>query len=130
MSIFSYSLLSKILKLRRSSLKLFFLKKIVYNQFPLLKNFLLKFHMIYSHYFGIRCIWLAHKATNSQLEWSKLKFYKVWNKKKGVWKRGKHVIIEASRIFETALEGGRESKGGGNGSFAWESFTHSMLLSW
>ena len=39
MSIFSYSLLPKILKLRRSSLKLVFLIEIVYNQFLLLKNF-------------------------------------------------------------------------------------------
>ena len=38
MSIFSYSLLPKILKLRRSSLRLVFVIKIVYNQFPLLKN--------------------------------------------------------------------------------------------
>ena len=39
MSVFSYSLLPKILKLRRSSLKLVFLIEIVYNQFLLLKNF-------------------------------------------------------------------------------------------
>ena len=39
MSSFSYSLLPKILKLRRSSLRLFFLIKIVYNQFLLLKNY-------------------------------------------------------------------------------------------
>ena len=39
MSIFSYSLLPKILKLRRSSLRLVFLIKIVYNQFLLLKNY-------------------------------------------------------------------------------------------
>ena len=39
MSIFSYSLLSKILKLRRSSLRLVFLIKIVYNQFLLFKNY-------------------------------------------------------------------------------------------
>ena len=37
MSIFSYSLPPKILKLRRSSLRLVFLIKIVYNQFLLLK---------------------------------------------------------------------------------------------
>ena len=36
---FSYSLLSKILKFRRSSLRLVFLIKIVYNQFLLLKNY-------------------------------------------------------------------------------------------
>ena len=34
-----------------------------------------------------------------------------------------------SRVFEIALDGGREWKGGGNGNFAWESFNHSMLLS-
>ena len=34
-----------------------------------------------------------------------------------------------SRVFEMALEGGREWKGGGNGNFAGESFNHSMLLS-
>ena len=39
MSIFSYSQLPKILKLWRSSLRLVFLIKIVYNQFLLLKNF-------------------------------------------------------------------------------------------
>ena len=39
MSIFSYSLLPKILKFRRSSLRLVFLIKIVYNQFLLLKNY-------------------------------------------------------------------------------------------
>ena len=39
MSIFSYSQLPKILKLWRSSLRLVFLIKIVYNQFLLLKNY-------------------------------------------------------------------------------------------
>ena len=39
MSSFSYSLFPKILKLRRSSLRLVFLIKIVYNQFLLLKNY-------------------------------------------------------------------------------------------
>ena len=63
MSIFSYSLLPKVLKLRRSSLRLFFLIKIV------------------------------------------------------------------SRVFEIALEGWREWKGGRNGNFTLESFNHSMLLS-
>ena len=53
-----------------------------------------EFHMIYSHLFGISYIWVAHKATKSQLKWSQLKFYKVWNKK-GVWKREKQAIIEA-----------------------------------
>ena len=53
-----------------------------------------EFHMIYSHKFGICYIWLAHKATKSQLEWSQWKYYKIWNKK-GVWKRGKQAIIEA-----------------------------------
>ena len=33
------------------------------------------------------------------------------------------------RVFEIALEGGREWKCGGNGNFAWESFNHSMLSS-
>ena len=37
--------------------------------------------------------------------------------------------ITISRVFEIALEGGREWKGGGNGNFAWESFNYSMLLS-
>ena len=63
MSIFSYSLLPKVLKLRRSSLRLFFLIKIV------------------------------------------------------------------SRVFEIALEGWREWKGGRNGNFALENFNRSMLLS-
>ena len=39
MSIFSYSLLQKILKFRRSSLKLLFLIKIVYNQCLLFRNY-------------------------------------------------------------------------------------------
>ena len=38
MSIFSYSLLLKLLKFRRLSLRLVFLIKIVYKQFLLLKN--------------------------------------------------------------------------------------------
>ena len=33
------------------------------------------------------------------------------------------------RVFEIALEGGTEWKGGGNENFAWESFNHSMFLS-
>ena len=39
MPIFSYSLLPKILKFRKSSLMLVFLKKLVYSQFLLLKNY-------------------------------------------------------------------------------------------
>ena len=34
-----------------------------------------------------------------------------------------------SRVFEIALEAGREWKDGRNGNFAWESLNHSMLLS-
>ena len=34
-------------------------------------------------------------AKKSQLERGQLKFNKVWNKKKGVWKRGKQALKEA-----------------------------------
>ena len=68
---------------------------------------------------------ISPQATKSQLEWSQLKFYKVWNKKRSVKKR--KTSNNRSRVFEIALEGWREWKGGGNGNFSWESFNHSML---
>ena len=129
--VFSYLLLPKVLKFRRSSLRLVFLMKIVYNQFLLLKNYRL-WHWIRSFVWLLPLIsnplyLISPQATKSQLEWSQLKFYKVWNKKGSVKKR--KTSNNRSRVFEIALEGGREWKGGGNGNFAWESFNHSMLLS-
>ena len=112
MFIFSYSLLQKIIKLRRSSLRLVFLIKIVYNQFLLLKNYRL-WHWIRSFVWFIRInlesvIFDFPKATKSQLERSQLKFYKVCNKKRRVKKR--KTSNDRSRVFEVALEGGRKWK--------------------
>ena len=120
---FSYSLLPKILKFRRSSWRLVFLIKIVYNQFLLLKNYRL-WHRIRSFIWFIIFDW----PTKPQIpNWSgvQLKFYKVWCKKGSVKKR--KTSNNRSRVFEIALEGWREWKGGGNGNFSWESFNHSML---
>ena len=53
-----------------------------------------EFRMIYSHWFGIRYIWLSHKLQNpnrSGVSWNIKKF----EMKKGVWKRVKQAIIEA-----------------------------------
>ena len=50
--------------------------------------------MIYSHLFGIRYIWLAHKPQNPNwrgVSWNFIKF----EIKKRMWKRGKQGILEA-----------------------------------
>ena len=124
MSIFSYSLLPKILKLRRSSLRLLFLIKIVYKQFLLLKNWRGSYDL-FSLIWNLLYL-ISPQAKIFQLERIQLKFYKVWNKKGSVKKR--KTRINRSRVLKIALEGGREWKGGGNGSFPWESFDYSMLL--
>ena len=110
MSIFSYSLLPKILKLRRSSLRLVFLIKIVYNQFLILKNYRL-WHWIRSF------IWFIPTNLGSvifdqpakpqipnwcRVSWNFIKF----EIKKGVWKRGKQTIIEAGFPKKHWREGG------------------------
>ena len=107
MSIFSYSLLLKILKFRRWSLRLVFLIKIVHNQFLLLKNYRI-WYWIRSFVFPL--IWnllylISPQATKSQLQWSQLKFVKC--EIKGVRKRGKQARIEAE--FSNSI-GGREWK--------------------
>ena len=51
----------------------------------------------------------------------------VSNKKGSVKKR--KTSINRRRVFKIALEGGRDWKDGKNGSFTWESFDYSMLLS-
>ena len=123
MSIFPYSLLQKILKLRRPSLGLVFLIKIVYNQFLLLKNYRLWHWMrsfiwfIPTNLKSVIYIWLAHKARNFQLEWSPVEIFKVWCKKGSVKKR--KTSNNRSRVFEIALEGGREWKGGRGESKLW-----------
>ena len=96
----------------RSSLRLAFLVKIVYSQFLLLKNYRL-WHWIRSFVRFIRInlesvIFDFPKVTKSQLEWSQLKFYKVYNKKSRVKKR--KTSNDRSRVFEVALEGGRKWK--------------------
>ena len=112
MSIFPYSLLQKILKLRRPSLGMVFLIKIVYNSFLLLKNYRLWHWMrsfiwfIPTNLKSVIYIWLAHKARNFQLEWSPVEIFKVWCKKGSVKKR--KTSNNRSRVFEIALEGGRE----------------------
>ena len=109
MSIFSYSLLPKILNFRRSSLRLVFLIKIVYTSFYSLR--IIDYGVLYVLF---PLIWnplylISPQATKSQLEWGQLKFYKVWNKKGSVKKR--KTGINRSKVFKIALEGGRE---GGN----------------
>ena len=99
MSIFSYSVLQKIIKLRRSSLRLVFLIKIVYNQFLLLKNYRL-WHWIRS-FIGFICTNLESVifdsptkpqiANCSGVSWNFIKF----RIKKVVLKRGKQAITEA-----------------------------------
>ena len=96
------------LKFRRSSLRLVFLINIVYNQFLLLKNYRL-WHWIRSFVWLLPLIsnplyLISPQATKSQLEWSQLKFYKVWNKKGSVKKR--KTSNNRSRVFKIALEGG------------------------
>ena len=106
---FSYSLLPKILKLRRSSLRLVFLIKIVYNQFLILKNYRL-WHWIRSF------IWFIPTNLGSvifdqpakpqipnwcRVSWNFIKF----EIKKGVLKRGKQTVIKAG--FSKNI-GGRE----------------------
>ena len=54
------------------------------------------------------------------MKWGQLKFYKVGNKKGSLKK--KKTSNNRSRVFEIALERGRERKGGGNVNFTWESF--------
>ena len=71
---------------------------------------------------------ISTQTTKSQLEWSQLKVYKAGNKKGSVKKR-KTSNNNRSRVFEIALEGGREWKAGGNRNFAWESFNDPMLFS-
>ena len=134
-SIFSYSLLPKILKLRRSSLRLVFLIKILYNQFLLLKNYRLwhwiRILMRINHIL-FSLIWnslylISPQSHKFPIGVESVKFYKVWNKKGSVKK--KKTTNNRSRVFVTSLERVREWKGGGNGNFSWESFNHSMLLS-
>ena len=113
MSIFSYSLLLKILKLRRSSLWLAFLIEIVYNQFLLLNDYRL-WHWIRSF------IWFIPTNLESAIfdlttkpqipNWSGVSwnFIKFEIKKGSVKKR--KTSNNRSSVFKIALEGGR---GGG-----------------
>ena len=132
MSIFSSSLLPKISKLRRSSLRLVFLIKIVYNKFLLIKNYRL-WHWIRSFIYNLFPLnWnplylISPQSDKFPIGVGSVEIFKVWNKKGSVKKR--KTSNNRSRVFEIALEGGREWKGGGNRNFAWESFNHSMLLS-
>ena len=87
-SIVFISLLSKMLKFRRSSLRLVFLINIVYNQFLILKNYR------WCHWCGIHYIWLPHKPRNPNWSGVGRNFIK-FEIQKGVWKRGKQAIIEA-----------------------------------
>ena len=121
MSIFSYSLLLKMLKFRRSNLRLVFPIKIVYNQVLLLKKFRLR-DWIWSFIWFVptNLIWnpiylIISQAIKSQLKWGQLKFYEVWNEKGSVKKR--KTSNNRSRVFEIALEGRREWNGGELGLF-------------
>ena len=121
MSIFSYSLLLKMLKFRRSSLRLVFPIKIVYNQVLLLKKFRLR-DWIWSFIWFVptNLIWnpiylIISQAIKSQLKWGQLKFYEVWNEKGSVKKR--KTSNNRSRVFEIALEGRREWNRGELGLF-------------
>ena len=130
MSSFSYSLFPKILKLRRSSLRLVFLIKIYVTSFYFLRiiDYGIEWGVSYDLF---PLIWnplylIGPQSYKFPIEWSQLKFYKVWNKNGSVKRKTSN---NRTRVFEIALEGGREWKGGGNWNFAWESFNHSMLLS-
>ena len=112
MSIFSYSLLLKMLKFRRSSLRLVFPIKIVYNQVLLLKKFRLR-DWIWSFIWFVptNLIWnpiylIISQAIKSQLKWGQLKFYEVWNEKGSVKKR--KTSNNRSRVFEIGRIEGME----------------------
>ena len=99
MLIFSYSLLSKMLKFRRSSLRLVFLIKVVYNQFLLLKNYRL-WHWISSFIWfltaNLESIVFDLPASHETPYWTGVSWNFIkFGTKTGVWERGKQAIIEA-----------------------------------
>ena len=107
MSSFSYSLFPKILKLRRSSLRLVFLIKIYVTSFYFLRiiDYGIEWGVSYDLF---PLIWnplylIGPQSYKFPIEWSQLKFYKVWNKNGSVKRKTSN---NRTRVFEIALEGG------------------------